>query len=48
MGIPIIRVQRTYLVNNILIVLKFRHKLMLQFFVHVSVGWVVSKLVCEL
>ncbi len=36
MGIAIIGVQRTYLVNNVLVVLKFRYKLMLEIFVHVK------------
>ncbi len=36
MGIAIISVQRTYLVNNVLVVLKFRYKLMFEVFVHVK------------
>ena len=36
MGIAIISVQRAYLVNNALVALEFRYKLMFQVFVHVK------------
>ncbi len=36
MGVPVICVQRAYLMNNVLIVLQFRHKLVLQFFGHLE------------
>lgn len=38
MSISVICIQTTDLMNNILIVLKFGHKFVFQFFIHVKVG----------
>src|SRR5690606_32767860 len=39
MGIPVIRINPTYLMNNVLVFLQFIYKTMFKLFLHRLVGW---------